>query len=220
MRAAMLAVALVVVATRPAHADRGAEVDAIRKAAASCDKDRAHCFGVQLYVVADDADGLIVTAEWIANQLAMANRHFAPLDVGFQLASVDVLPAASSRVETRRDRDAIAADRLGGKLISVFVVGELDNVDEDGVIYGVTWHHRKDDRKYVILSARAWERTLAHELGHFFGLPHSTYAISIMNKQERKEPPMAERTFADEEVAAMKPALRRLVRDKVIVEMR
>jgi hypothetical protein len=81
----------------------------------------------------------------------------------------------------------------------------------------VTWRLPKDRRKYIIVSIQALERTLAHELGHFFGLPHSTYAVSIMNKTERTEPPVDQRTFADEEIAAMRPVLERLLRDKRIV---
>ena len=211
-------VGLVVVAG-VARADVTVDLETVRKAAPGCDKARAHCFGIQLHLAAGDR-GLVATPEWIAAELAAANRHFTPLDVGFQLAGVDQLPATAVRVETRRDRDDLAADRLGGKLIHVFVVGELDDVDEEGSIaYGVTWHARKDDRKYVIVSAQALERTLAHELGHFFGLPHSSYAISIMNKSDRKEPPAEQRTFADEEITAMRPAVKRLLRDKIIVEV-
>ena len=88
------------------------------------------------------------------------------------------------------------------------------------IAYGVTWRLPKDSRKFVIVSAQALERTLAHELGHFFGLPHSTYAISIMNKADRAEPPVEQRTFADEEIAAMRPNLERLLRDKVIVAVK
>jgi len=124
-------------------------------------------------------------------------------------------------IETRADRDELATDRLGGKLIHVFVVGQLDDVDDDGrIAYGVTWHTSHDDRRYVIVSAQALPRTLAHELGHFFGLPHSSYAISIMNKSDRKEPPAEQRTFADEEISAMRPVLRRLLHDRVIVDLR
>jgi hypothetical protein len=200
-----------------ARADITAEVEAARKAAPACDKTRAHCFLIQVHVAADD-HGLVASADWIAGQLAVANRHFAALDVGFELAGVDTLPASAVHVETPKDRDALAIDRLGGRVIHAFIVGQLDNIDGEGVIFGVTWRLHRDDRKYVVVSAQAWERTLAHELGHFFGLPHSTYAISIMNKTERDEPPLEQRTFADEEIAAMKPVVKRLVRDKVIVE--
>lgn len=81
--------------------------------------------------------------------------------------------------------------------------------------YGVTWW-TTDDRKLIILLTQAWERTLAHELGHFFGLPHSKYAISIMNKTPREEPPLEERTFHEKELAKMKPPLRQLLRNKTL----
>ena len=207
---------LVVVAllARLAHAD---DADAIAKAAPSCDKERTHCFAIQFHIAADD-HGLVANADWVAKQLTGANRHFAPLDVGFQLAGVDALPASAMHIETRADRNAIAENRLGGKLIHVFVVGQLDDVDQEGAIaYGVTWRRPNDARKYLIISVQALERTLAHELGHFFGLPHSTYAVSIMNKTERTEPPVDQRTFANEEISAMRPVLERLLRGKVIV---
>lgn len=186
----------------------------------ACDSDREHCFGLQLHIASDD-HGAVVSDDWIAAQLAGANHHFERLGVGFVIAGVDSLPESAVHVETRTDRDDLATDRLGNKLIHVFLVGQLDDVDDEGrIAYGVTWHTRHDDRKYVIVSSQALPRTLAHELGHFFGLPHSSYAVSIMNKADRKEPPPDQRTFADEEIAAMRPVLKRLLRDRVIVEMR
>jgi len=41
-----------------------------------------------------------------------------------------------------------------------------------------------------------------------------------MNKSDRKEPPAEQRTFADEEISAMRPVLRRLLHDRVIVDLR
>jgi hypothetical protein len=203
---------------RASHATPASDdADAIATAAPSCDKARAHCFALHVHV-AGDAHGLVATASWLSAQLAGANRHFAPLDVGFQLAGLDVLPASAMHIESRADRNEVAENRLGGRMIHVFVVGQLDDVDVAGETrYGVVWRRPKDPRRYIILSVQALERTLAHELGHFFGLPHSTYAVSIMNKTERKEPPVDQRTFASEEIAAMRPILERLVRNKVIV---
>jgi hypothetical protein len=171
---------------------------------------------LHLHVVADE-HGKIANQEWIDMELGAANRHFAPLDVRFQLARIDALPASALHVETSADRDAIAEGRLAGRAIHVFVVGQLDDIEAEGIAYGVNWHRPNDSRRYLIISVQALERTLAHELGHFFGLPHSSYAISIMNKTERTEPPVNQRTFADEEIAAMRPVLERLLRDKRIV---
>jgi hypothetical protein len=211
----MRALFVVLFVAGAAHA--GDNADTIANAAPSCDKARAHCFALHVHIAAD-ANGLVANAAWLTAQLAGANRHFTPLDVGFQLAGIDALPESAMHVETRADRNALAANRLGGKSIHVFVVGQLDDVDVEGEVrYGVVWRRPKDPRRYVIISVQALERTLAHELGHFFGLPHSTYAVSIMNKTERKEPPLDQRTFASEEIAAMRPILERLVRNKVIV---
>jgi hypothetical protein len=210
---------IVLLCARIARGDVDADLAAIAKAAPVCDAARAHCIGIHLHVAAGER-GADATPEWVAAELAAANRHFAPLDVAFQLAGLDALPASAEHVATRADRDALATDRMVGKVIHVFVVGKLDDVDKDGQIaYGVTWRTRRGDRKYVIVSNVALERTLAHELGHFFGLPHSTYAVSIMNKGERADPPPEQRTFADEEIAAMRPVLRRLLRDKVIADV-
>src|SRR5579863_7398828 len=130
----------------------------VRRAAPTCDPARAHCLALAVHIAADD-HGLIVTPDWIATQIATANHHFARLDVGFQLASVDLLPASAAHVETRRDRDDLAEGRLDGAVIHVFFVGTLDDVDVDGAFAGgVTWHQRKDDRKYLIVSSRAYDR--------------------------------------------------------------
>ena len=205
--------------SRVASADVGADLAVITAALPACDAARAHCIGVRLHVTAGD-DGLIATPEFLATQLAVANRHFARLDVSFQVVGVDALPATAAHIATPGDRDDVAAGRLGGGVIHAFIVARLDDIDHPGqVIRGVTWHTRNDNRKYIIVSTVAPERVLAHELGHVFGLPHSTYPVSIMNKRERKDPPPEQRTFADEELAAMRPGLKRLLRAKVIAEV-
>jgi hypothetical protein len=195
-----------------AHAEP--DLEALTKGAPRCDAARAHCFELQLHIAVGE-QGPVATAAWITSQLAGANKHFAPLDVGFQIAGVTALAGSAVRVEDRKERNALGAT-IAGAVVDVFVIDRLDDVDTAGEIaWGVTWPGR-GGKKFIIISIQALERTLAHELGHVFGLPHSTYAISIMNKTPRDEPPPEQRTFADEEVVAMKPQLKRLVRDKVL----
>ncbi|HEX7840927.1 MAG TPA: matrixin family metalloprotease [Kofleriaceae bacterium] len=219
-RAAVLLIGLsTLVGSRVARGDTGADLAALTAGLPACDPARAHCIGIHLHVPLG-GDGAIAKADWLAVELAAANRHFAPLGVGFQVVGSDALPEAASHIATRRERDAVSDGRLTGKVIHVFITGQLDDVDEpNGFIRGVTWHLRGSDRKYVILSTVAPDRVLAHELGHVFGLPHSKYAISIMNKTDRAEPPPEQRTFADEELAAMRPVLKRLLRDQVISDV-
>jgi hypothetical protein len=182
--------------------------------APACDAARATCIGLRLHVPITDA-GPIAQADWVARQLASANKHFEPLDVGFQIVGIEPLPASADRVEDKLERQSFAP-LIKGRVIDIFVTGYLDDIDKpDAMIYGVTWW-TTGDRKYIILSTQAWERTLAHELGHVFGLPHSKFAISIMNKTPREEPPIEERTFHDKELAKMKPRLRELIKNKTL----
>jgi len=205
-------VAAITCAPRASHAGDDAAA-AITAAAPACPAERAHCFAIELHVAADDS-GLVVTPAWVAAQLAEANRHFAAIDVGFELESVDALPASAAHIVTRRDRDRLGDGHLDRHRIEVFLIAKLEDVDNPGdPVFGVTWRQPRDDRKYVFVAANAFGRTLAHELGHVFGLPHSEYAISIMNKTPRDEPPMEQRTFADEEVALLRKGLTRIVRE-------
>jgi hypothetical protein len=223
MRGLVLLVAICgALAPGRARGDVDHELAALAAALPACEATRAHCIGIQLHVPVDPdrGDAVIARADWLAVELAEANRHFAPIDVGFQVVGVDALPAGAGRVATPADRDAVAEGRLTGKVIHLFITGQLDDVDQPGeVIRGVAWHLRGGDRKYVILSTAAPERVLAHELGHVFGLPHSRHAISIMNKRRRTEPPVDQRTFAEVELAAMRPVLRRLLRDQWIADV-
>jgi len=221
LRVAAIVLACALSSVRDADAD--AVVDAalagITAALPACDAARAHCIGIQLHVTVADS-GPVAAPDWLTGQLTVANRHFAALDVGFQVVGIDALPASTAHIATPRDRDDLAADRLGSEVIHAFIVRRLDDVDRDGqIIRGVTWRTRKDERKYIIVSIAAPDRVLAHELGHFFGLPHSTAAISIMNKRQRKQPPIEQRTFTDEEIATMRPVLARLLRTDVIADV-
>jgi hypothetical protein len=225
----------IVASSQIARGDIDGEIAAITAALPACDAARAHCIGIQLHIPIESdspaggggggggggAGGarLIATSDWLALQLATANRHFAALDVGFQITGIAALPASAAHIATRQERSALADGRLAGAVIHVFITGQLDDIDEPGrVARGVTWH-APDGRKYAIVSTQGKDRTLAHELGHVFGLPHSTYSISIMNKTDRAQPPPEQRTFAVPEIRAMRPVLARLLREHVIADI-
>ena len=164
VRPLLLAALCGVLAPGRARADVEHELAALTAALPACEATRTHCIGIQLHVpvAVDRGDALIAHADWLAVQLAEANRHFAPIDVGFQVVGADALPAGAGHIATPADRDAVADGRLTGKVIHLFITGQLDDVDQPGeVIRGVTWHLRGADRKYVILSTVAPERVLA-----------------------------------------------------------
>ena len=174
-----------------------------RDAVPACEADRKHCFGIELFVVVEGG-GPVQTPSWIAKQIAHANRLFEPVEVAFELADVHFVSSTWAHVHSRLDRDRLGRrERTPGR-IHVFMVRQLDDVDIEGnLLYGVHWRDRADTaHRWIIVSARDSSSTvLAHEMGHYFGLPHSSYDVSVMNKQPRQVPSWPDRIFADPELA-------------------
>lgn len=170
-----------------------------------CDPATKFCVGIALHVV--ERDGVPVqTPLWVYRDIAVANRLFSPIDVGFEVVSIEAEHADLAQMETRKDRDLLGRRDFSRGVVHVYVVARLADVDIKGdEIRGVHWRDRADrSRRWIILSAIGSETVLAHELGHFFGLPHSRYDVSIMNKTPRATPTWADRVFADPEQRVMK----------------
>ncbi len=126
---------------------------------------------------------------WIEAQIVSANAIFAPADVSFRVVEVraPLSPAARASVPDRAARDQLgrAVELRGGEPRCVYVFLTEQLVDVDGSsreLSGVHWRMRSDRRRhYVILSKRARSSTLAHELGHYFGNPHSPTPNNVMS---------------------------------------
>ncbi len=185
-----------------------------------CSNDIGHCASIHLHIVVTE-EGPIQTPEWVRDQIVQVHRHFAPIDVQMQIDAVSALPADQESIDNRSQRDALGNSRFHRGVAHVFVVGRLVNVDEPGEIYGVHWRLRSDRKKrWVILSKISSDRVLTHELGHFFGLPHSSEPISLMNKTPRIEPPYEERTFSHKEHKRMRRHRDRMFADGMLVDPR
>ncbi len=162
-------------------------------------------------------------------QLAQANLHHGPAGLGFEVVEVHALDA--STITTRAERDTLGHDRWRRGLIDVYVVSSLANVDEPGEIRGVHWRSRKDrSRRWVILSRNSCSgslatlrcsqtppRVLAHELGHYFGLAHSSVPASLMNTSGNA---LADRTFQPDELARIRKRAKVLFRDGTVRDPR
>jgi len=190
------------------------------EAAPHCAETTEHCVGVEVFVTIEDGKP-VQSPEWLAGELKRANELFAAIGVGFELHRVRFIGGQWSHVHSRADRDALGDRARERGVVHVFMVRELDDVDIiGGVLYGVHWRRRGDrSQRWIILSARdGSSTTLAHEMGHYFGLPHSTYEESIMNKTARASPTWPERVFAGPEHAKMRRHRDRMLHDGVLTD--
>ncbi|MBI4956709.1 MAG: hypothetical protein HY908_32120, partial [Myxococcales bacterium] len=157
-----------------------------------------------------ELDGVPVASEaWLARVLAEAERLMAPHGVHLAPPRRRALAARFARLETAADRDALAAELAPGAL-QVFVVRTLRDVDDPRLErQGVRWRLLRDLRKsYVILSTAAMPTTLAHELGHALGNPHSQVPNNVMS-YERDDPALI--AFDASQGARMRAVARQLL---------
>lgn len=180
----------------------------------------ARCAAVRLWIAPPSA----ATGEdfddvaFLTTQLEHANAHHAGAGLGFEVVEIMTLPATAAAIVTRSERDALGHDRWQRGLVDVFVVSSLANVDDPGHIRGVHWRSRAArERRWVILSRISPPRVLAHELGHYFGLAHSTVPASLMNTSGNA---LADRRFLAGELTTIERRARRLFAQGVITDPR
>ena len=141
-------------------------------------------FPVAFSVVEEDGEP-VRDGAWLGTQLARAETLFGAHGVHFRRAPGRAIAACFADMVTRGDRNALASLALPG-VINVFVVATLKDVDEENRFrFGVHWRpdgpQGQRGTRYIILSAFAPEGVLAHELGHYFGNPHSAVPDNVMS---------------------------------------
>ena len=131
-----------------------------------------------------------MTDSQIAAFVASANRLFEAHGVGFDVGERVLLDDAHLRLETRADRHALGAF-LDRARIDVFFVDSLRDVDDPPRLRrGVHWRPaRRPGAHFVIVTRDSPPDVLAHELGHYFGNPHSHTPGNIMSYDRGQAPP-------------------------------
>jgi hypothetical protein len=140
----------------------------------------ATAFSLRVSIAVDAGGKPLADAAWLAAEIDAAEGLFEPFGVRFARVDGDPLDARLARMETRADRDALAP-HVTPHVVDVFVVGSLRDVDDPSrVRRGVHWH-APSGAHYVILVAGAPTTVLTHELGHYFGNPHSHVLDNVMS---------------------------------------
>jgi hypothetical protein len=136
-------------------------------------------FGLHISVAREGSDRVVDRA-WLEDQLAEANRLFVPIGTRFRWIVDKDLPEPHGEMHTRAQRTALTK-LTSQHVIDIFVVRALEDVDEPGRMrMGVCWTGT-GGKRYVIVSRTAAASVLAHELGHYFGNPHSAVTNNVMS---------------------------------------
>ena len=139
-------------------------------------------FGLAISIAMESTGGARIADDaWVNEQIATANELFGPLGVKFRWTIEAALPEPHGEMHSRSDRDVLTK-RLERGVVNVFLVRELEDVDEPGRFrMGVTWTSRIDQKRYIVLARSAKPSVLAHELGHLFGNQHTSVANNLMS---------------------------------------
>jgi hypothetical protein len=117
-----------------------------------------------------------------------ANRDLAPFGIQLEVRAVRHLPEGWESVTRWGQRRQLAHYAPRDGTIHVFVIEELDRRRRPVLgrkVRGLHWRYRGvnrtlSQREYIMVTSGAPTTTLAHEIGHLFGLRHSTESNNIM----------------------------------------
>lgn len=120
--------------------------------------------------------------------LEEANAAMSPYGLRVKVRELRRMPEGYGSITRRRDRRRIAGYAPPDGSVHVFMVDTLElrgGRRGDRSVRGLHWRYRGilrrlRQREYVVVSSDAPATTLAHELGHRFGLSHTEAEENLM----------------------------------------
>jgi hypothetical protein len=118
------------------------------------------------------------TGAWITEHLEATRALLAPHAIRVS-ATTEPFTPSRCQLLTRADRDALARDvDMDGRVTVLVVPRVRDLAVPTYNLKGVHWRAR--GRRWIYLTADAKPPVLAHELAHYFGLPHDPAGGNLM----------------------------------------
>ena len=138
--------------------------------------------------MATDAGEPVAERAGVRRWLERANADLAPFGIQLEVRAVRHLPEGWDSVTRWGQRRQLAHYAPTDGTIHVFVIEELDRRKRPVLgrkVRGLHWRYRGVNpklaqREYIMVTRGAPTTTLAHEIGHLFGLRHSTATDNIM----------------------------------------
>ena len=142
---------------------------------------------VTIHLATDDGTS-VAGPRRVASWVRRANAALEAYGIRVYVRAVRTLPAGYDTVTKWRERRELAGYAPSDGTIHVFVIDELDRPTRRRGrkrVRGLHWRYRGlskklRSREYVVVTRGAPRTTFAHELGHLFGLRHSTSEDNIM----------------------------------------
>jgi len=123
---------------------------------------------------------------WVDAHVRSAQKVFAPYGITLDVRIDEFRPRRCDLLGPRQ-RDTMAAHVAAvGDTVAVLVVRRVRDLDVPSYnLMGVHWHYHGTraiyaGRRWVLLTARARPPVLAHEICHYFGLPHDARGGNLM----------------------------------------
>jgi hypothetical protein len=115
---------------------------------------------------------------WVDEHVAAVRALLAPHGIAVTAVTAPFTPARCELL-TRADRDSLATDVNMDGAVTVLVMPRVRDLDVPSYdLKGVHWRAR--GRRWIFLTAAARPPVLAHELCHYFGLPHDPAGGNLM----------------------------------------
>lgn len=144
---------------------------------------------IPLTVHVATADGRLALQPYRLNRsVDRTNQALASVGIEVYIARIVVLPEGFAGIKHRRDRRRLAEYAPPDGTVHVFMVQTVELGSAllvDRSVRGLHWRYRGVRRKlrnreYLVVGGDAPATTMAHELGHLFGLEHAEGEQNLM----------------------------------------